>query len=132
MHTIDRFKTINAPSIERRSMRIAAMAAALIFAVSLLPVALHAQSTSAAIFGHAPAGETVTASSVTTGMHRHATVDKKGRYKLNSLPPGDYTVSLEKDTQTVDTQSNVTLLAGRNAEIDFACPHDQCEASANR
>jgi hypothetical protein len=92
--------------------------------------AANAQSTSATIFGQAPARESVTALS-SNGLHRHDTVNKKGRYKIGSLPAGDYTVPLEKDGQTVDTRSNVALVAGRGAEVDFACPNDQC-TSENR
>ncbi|GGA21988.1 carboxypeptidase-like regulatory domain-containing protein [Dyella nitratireducens] len=98
---------------------------------SVSPSAVRAQSTTASIFGQAPAGETVTAHS-SEGMQRHDTVNKKGRYKINSLPAGDYTVTLQKDGQTVDTRSNIPLIVGRGAEVDFACPGDHCEASANR
>ncbi|WP_233843393.1 carboxypeptidase-like regulatory domain-containing protein [Dyella sp. 2HG41-7] len=94
---------------------------------SLSPATVRAQDTSATIFGHAPAGETVTASSA-TGSHHHKMVNSDGRYKFGSLPPGDYTVTLEKDGQTVDTRSNIPLIVGHNAEIDFACPNDKCAA----
>ncbi|RDS83167.1 carboxypeptidase regulatory-like domain-containing protein [Dyella monticola] len=97
--------------------------------VSSLPsVTAHAQSTTAHIFGQAPAGETVTALS-STGMHRHETVSKKGHYKIESLPAGDYIITLQKGEQTVDTRAHVALIAGRGAEIDFACPNDQCAAA---
>ncbi|MFK2891349.1 carboxypeptidase regulatory-like domain-containing protein [Dyella flagellata] len=92
--------------------------------------AAHAQATSSTIFGQAPAGEVVTATS-SLGLHRHETVNKKGRYKINSLPMGDYTVTLEKGGQLVDTRPNIGLIAGRGAEVDFACPNDHCEASEN-
>jgi hypothetical protein len=88
----------------------------------------HAQDTNSHIFGQAPAGETVTAHS-DTGLRRHATVNSKGRYNLNSLPPGNYNVTLDKDGQTVDTRSNIPLGIGAGAEVDFACPKDQCAAS---
>jgi hypothetical protein len=88
-------------------------------------MAVHAQSQTGSLFGQAPAGETVTASSA-AGLHRHATVKASGHYSIGPLPSGDYTVTLEKDGNTVDTRSNVALLASRGAEVDFPCPNDQC------
>ncbi|RUL69210.1 carboxypeptidase-like regulatory domain-containing protein [Dyella choica] len=112
------------------SVGSAAIAIALGIACSLPPSTAHAQSTSSTIFGQAPAGETITATS-SLGLHRHETVNKKGRYKISSLPTGDYTVTLEKSGQSVDTRSNIALIAGRGAEVDFACPNDHCAASEN-
>ncbi|MFC4763599.1 carboxypeptidase-like regulatory domain-containing protein [Dyella koreensis] len=103
----------------------AAVAAVLCGAAAL--TAAHAQGTTASIFGQAPAGATVTVSSV-TGLHRHVTVDAKGRYKL-ALPVSVYTVMLEKDGKAVDTRANIPLTVGRGMEVDFACPNDQCAAS---
>jgi hypothetical protein len=110
------------------SLSNAAIAIAL-GALSCLPVSMaRAQSTTSSIFGQAPSGTTVTAHS-SSGFQRHETVSKKGRYKLSSLPTGDYTVTLQKDGQTVDTRTNIPLVVGRGAEVDFACPNDHCEAS---
>lgn len=89
----------------------------------------HAQATSAHIFGQAPAGEVITVHS-DAGIHRHGTADAKGHYSISSLPPGTYTVTLEKDGKTVDTHSNIPLSAAKGAEVDFACPNDQCAASS--
>lgn len=88
-------------------------------------MAVHAQSQTGALFGQAPAGDTITASS-SAGLHRHATVKANGHYSISPLPAGDYTVTLEKDGNTVDTRSNIALLAARGAEVDFPCPNDQC------
>ena len=107
-----------------------AMLAALSIGSTMSPTAARAQSTVANIFGQAPAGETVTATS-SAGLHRHGTANSKGRYTINSLPAGDYTLTLEKEGQTVDTRSNIALVAGRGAEVDFACPGDKC-ASGDR
>ena len=90
----------------------------------------HAQETSGRIFGSAPAGEIITANS-TTGAHRHATVNAKGRYTIGSVPMGVYTVALEKDGKAVDTRSNIPITVGRGAEIDFTCANDQCAESAS-
>jgi hypothetical protein len=122
MTKIEGFKT--------RSMYSAAVVIALGMIGSLSPVTTHAQSNIATIFGQAPAGESVIALS-STGLHHHETVNAKGHYRFGSLPAGDYTVSLEKDGQTVDTRSNIAVLAARGVEVDFACPNDQCTAVEN-
>ena len=126
MRNIVSFRSLS--RFDSLSVGSAAITIALGIACSLSPSAAHAQSTSSSIFGHAPAGETITATS-SLGLHRHETVNKKGRYKINSLPLGDYTVTLEKSGQPVDTRPNITLMVGRSAEVDFACPNDHCEAS---
>ncbi|MBE1161712.1 carboxypeptidase-like regulatory domain-containing protein [Dyella acidiphila] len=110
----------------RRHLRGALVVAAIVSAVCVTPA--RAQSTTATMFGQAPAGEVVTAIS-STGLHRHETVNAKGRYKIGSLPAGDYTVTLEKSGQTTDTRSNINLMAARGTEVDFACPNDQCAES---
>jgi hypothetical protein len=85
----------------------------------------HAQSTSGAIFGQAPAGATVTVQS-TSGLHRHIIVKSSGRYAIRALPLGVYTATLQKEGAVVDTRPNIRLSVGGGAEVDFACPHDQC------
>lgn len=89
---------------------------------------VHAQSTTGAIFGQAPAGGTVTVRS-STGLHRHMTVKGSGHYKLAALPLGIYTATLAKDGKVVDTRPNINLSVGGGAEVDFACPQDQCAES---
>ncbi|TNY26275.1 hypothetical protein BV497_09450 [Fulvimonas soli] len=84
-----------------------------------------AQSTSGSIFGQAPVGGTVTVKS-NAGGSRHAEVKDSGRYRIDGLRLGMYTVTLQKDGKDVDTRSNVPLKVGGAVEIDFACPNDQC------
>jgi hypothetical protein len=93
-------------------------------------VAAQAQTTVGRVFGVGPSGGMVVAHG-TTGARRHATINAKGRYVLSTLPLGVYTVTLEKDGKSVDTRSNINLTVGGGAEIDFACPHDQCAESAS-
>lgn len=104
---------------------IAMLAAMGACAAAIAPA--HAQGTTASIFGHGPAGATVTAQS-STGGERHTTINKSGRYKLLSVPMGTYTVILEKDDKAIDTRKNIPLTVGRGAQIDFACENDKCEA----
>jgi hypothetical protein len=94
--------------------------------------AVHAQATSSKIIGKAPTdGSTVTVHS-DTGVTRHGTANDKGRYSLNSLPPGTYEVSLEKDGKTLTSLPGVPLFAGKAFEVDFACDNDQCTATPGR
>jgi hypothetical protein len=88
----------------------------------------YAQATNSSIIGKAPEGVTIAAHS-DTGIGRHGTANGKGRYTLSSLPPGVYTVTLQKDGNTLATQSNVPLFAGKAVEVDFDCANDQCTAS---
>jgi hypothetical protein len=113
-------------NLQPASKWLPALAAVLVATVGFAPA--HAQETNSHIFGQAPAGEVVTARS-DTGLRRHTTVTAKGRYNLNSLSPGTYSVTLEKDGQTVDTRANIPLGIGAGAEVDFVCPKDQCAAS---
>ncbi|QWT21401.1 carboxypeptidase-like regulatory domain-containing protein [Bacillus sp. NP157] len=88
-----------------------------------------AQSTAGSIFGHGPAGASVTAVS-SNGSQRHATINSSGRYSLTPLPMGTYTVKLEKDGKLVDTMKNVPIVVGRGREVDFACENDKCDAGS--
>lgn len=113
-----------------RVMSRLAMVAGMVAMGGMLPLPAGAQGTTAHIFGQAPAGETVYAQS-STGLHRHVTVDDKGRYSLRNLPMSTYTVSLQKDGKTVDTRTNIPVTVGRGAEVDFACPNDHCAAASD-
>lgn len=113
--------------VVRRAAWLVLMAGLGIGAGVVSPAA-SAQGTMAHIFGQAPAGAEVVAKS-STGLHRHITVDKEGRYDLRNLPLSVYTVSLQKDGKVVDTRHNIPLSVGRGAEVDFACPSDHCAAA---
>jgi outer membrane receptor for ferrienterochelin and colicin len=78
------------------------------------------QATTGSIFGQVPAGngETVTVRS-TSGVTRQVAVDPSGRYNIGSLPLGSYTVTLQRDGETVDSRSNVTLRVGSGTEVSF-------------
>lgn len=109
------------------TMRHAALVAAVAMGAAVcLPV--HAQSTSANINGHGPAGATVDATG-SNGTHRAVTIGDNGRYKIGNLPVATYTVKLVKDGNDVDTRQNIKLTVGATAQINFACPNDTCEAS---
>jgi hypothetical protein len=81
--------------------------------------AVYAQATAGKIFGTAPAGETIYAKSVTTGVKRHVQADSKGRYIIGALPVGVYTVTLEKDGNAIEKHPNVGVIVGRGVKVDF-------------
>ncbi|KRF02147.1 Oar protein [Frateuria sp. Soil773] len=93
--------------------------------------AVFAQSTTGSIFGDAPVaqGETVLIQN-NNGLTREVAVDGRGRFVVGSLPLGDYTVSLRRDGQTIDTRKNVTLRVGAGTQVSFAAAA-QAADSAN-
>lgn len=90
--------------------------------------AAHAQAITGRVFGWAPAGQTITVHS-TSGVHRHAKANDRGRYTIGSLPMGTYEVALDKGGKPTDRRSNIMLTVGAGAEVDFACEHDHCAKS---
>ncbi|MEW5837196.1 MAG: carboxypeptidase-like regulatory domain-containing protein [Pseudomonadota bacterium] len=103
------------------------LALAILATAALPATSAIAQSTSAHIFGQGPAGARVEARS-DTGARRTTTIRDDGRYDLRALPMGVYTVTLTSAGVVADTRKNIQLTVGRGAEVDFACPHDQCGA----
>lgn len=91
--------------------RISMLALALSGAVGMLATGTAAaQSTTAGIYGSAPAsgGATVTAQS-DNGFTRTAPVDASGRYAIGNLPVGTYTVTLQREGQAAETRKNIAL-----------------------
>ncbi|HET8764620.1 MAG TPA: carboxypeptidase-like regulatory domain-containing protein, partial [Rhodanobacter sp.] len=80
-----------------------------------------AQSTVGSIFGQAPAasGETVVVSNA-SGFSREVPVDSTGRYRVDHLPVGTYTVTLKQNGTVVSTHENAYVTTGGAAGIDFA------------
>jgi hypothetical protein len=102
------------------SVRALAIAAAIGICGVAGSATVYAQATAGKIFGTAPAGETIYAKSVTTGLNRHVEADSKGRYSIGALPVGVYTVTLEKDGNAVEKHTNVRVIVGRGIKVDFA------------
>jgi hypothetical protein len=103
--------------IIKQRPRHTAIAVALAIGLGFTGVAI-GQSTSGAIFGAAPAGESVTVTSA-GGVSRTVAVDANGRYSASNLPVGTYTVTLTKGGETVSSRGNVTIAAGAGTEVDF-------------
>jgi hypothetical protein len=81
----------------------------------------YGQATTGSIFGTAPvaAGETVVVTGA-NGTNRSVSVDQSGRYVVSGLPVGRYTVTLQKDGQTVASRENVGISVGGGTEVPFA------------
>lgn len=81
--------------------------------------AVQAQSTAGNIYGTVSGGEGATVSVTNnSGFSRGAVVDSTGRYSLNTLPVGSYTVTVTRDGQVVGTRE-ITVLAGSGQEVSF-------------
>src|SRR5690348_15004112 len=78
------------------------------------------QATTGSIFGTAPAtaGDTVMVQGA-NGATREVAVDASGRYSVNGLPVGRYTVTLRKDGQVLATQENVTVSPASGTNVPF-------------
>ncbi|WP_022973930.1 TonB-dependent receptor, partial [Xanthomonas maliensis] len=104
--------------LRRQALKRSALA--VVLGACLFNSAVHAQSTTGSIYGSAPseAGSTIVVQS-DTGLSRTATIDANGRYNLGSLPIGNYTVTLRRGDQVVDTRNNVQLRVGSGTEVSF-------------
>lgn len=77
-----------------------------------------AQSSVGSIYGAAEPGATVIVSSQKTSFTRELSVRDDGTFSFSSLPPGDYSVSLQKDGLEVSTQS-ARVNAGIGTAVSF-------------
>lgn len=121
-------------SLYRRGFSFRSLAIAAVIGVCAVAgsAAVNAQATAGSIFGKAPAGETISAKSTTTGFQRHVEVDHKGRYTIGSLPIGTYTVTLEENGHPAVKHLNVGVTVGRGIKVDFDCTQGQCAELASK
>ena len=105
---------------ERAVLKRTALAVALSFSFAS-GVALAQSNASGSIFGSSgDPGSTVIVRSADTGQTRTVTIDANGRYRVTALPVGKYSVTLQRDGQTIGTQDNVVVLLGSGSEVSFA------------
>lgn len=76
------------------------------------------QATTGSVYGQAQPGDSVTVLS-TSGITRQVKVDSAGRYAVSSLPLGNYTVTLQRGGQPIQSRENVTLRVGSGTEVSF-------------
>jgi len=113
-------------SLNRGYLRYTALATAL--AMGLAGTAF-AQSTTGGIYGQAEPGDTVVVTS-NSGLTRQVPVDASGKYQVNNLPVGTYSVSLQKGGSVVDTRKDVTIKVSGNTEVSFASAGNASSLSA--
>ena len=82
-----------------RQLRRTTLALSLGLGLGLVGTSALAQNVTGAIFGQISGqhGDTVTIRNVNTGFERSIPVDSAGRYRISSLPVGDYTVTLNNE-----------------------------------
>jgi Carboxypeptidase regulatory-like domain/TonB dependent receptor len=105
-------------------LRLAAFAA-LVFGLTATALG-QAQSNAADLQGYVrdPAGAvianaTVTARNKATGIERSAQTNDEGFYKIVSLPPGDYEVTVEAANFSRASVPDVALTVGQRADLDI-------------
>ena len=104
--------------ISSKTMRRASLSIALGMCIASTA---HAQSTTGNIQGSVPvsAGSNITVQvSNNSGFTRSATIDSQGRYTLNSLPVGRYTVTVSRDGQVIGTRE-VVVVVGSTIDSSF-------------
>lgn len=99
---------------------------AILWLVSILPVAAAAQTTGGTIAGTvvdesraAMPGVTVLIRQVETGTQRVVVTDGEGRYQAESLQPGTYTITVELAGFQTNVREGVTLSLGQRAIVPF-------------
>lgn len=102
------------------ALPVRAIAVAIVASLSLAAAPALAQSTTGSIFGQvaASSADAVQIKS-NTGLARTVTIDKNGRYVATELPLGNYTVSLLRDGQVVDSRNDISLRVGGGTEVSF-------------
>lgn len=106
----------------QRIYRLARRTALSIALVGVFSGPVLAQSNATgSIFGQiaADSGTSVVARNPATGFTRTIPVDSAGRFRFTALPPGRYTVELQKDGQTVATREDVLVTISSGSEVAF-------------
>lgn len=80
---------------------------------------LHAQSTTGSLSGQLPASATSVLVQNDSGFVREITIDTGGRYQINQLPLGTYTVTAKRDGTQIGQRSNIVLTVGANTDVSF-------------
>ncbi len=115
--------------VGRTHWRRTALAVAL--GLSFTGIAL-AQSTVGSVFGQAPAGsgETVVVTNA-GGFSREVPVDSTGRYRVDHLPVGTYTITLKQNGKVVSSRDNTFVSSGGAAGVDFTSSAGAAASSSN-
>ncbi|TCV94977.1 carboxypeptidase family protein [Luteibacter rhizovicinus] len=87
-----------------------------------------AQSTVGDVYGTATASQTIQMQNLGSGQTRQVTVGEDGRYRVSSLPVGNYRINVQQNGQTVTTR-DINVIAGQSAQINFTAPAASADAS---
>jgi len=96
-----------------------ALAAAIAMAIGGAGSALAQNNSSGYIYGTATPGDVVHIENTATGLKRDFTIGQDGSYRANSLPIGNYDVSVIRNGTTVDTRKNVLTQISLGTNVSF-------------
>jgi len=109
--------------LRRRAQRgglVRTLIASMIGAALMSATPVFAQSTTGSIFGQTgEGGQTVIIQNQDTGLVRRVSTDASGRYRALDLPPGHYTVTVEKAGSAVAKRENVNVTIAGGSEVSF-------------
>lgn len=90
--------------------------------MAVMPAAYAQSNTTGVIYGQvdSAAGAEVVAENLQTGAKRTVKPDSAGRYQFNSLPTGEYRVSVVRGGAVVSKRDNVVVLLSQGAEVSFS------------
>jgi Outer membrane receptor for ferrienterochelin and colicins len=114
----------NCTTFSTRQLRRTTLALSLGLGLGLVGTSALAQNVTGAIFGQISGqhGDTVSIRNVNTGFERSIPVDSAGRYRISSLPVGDYTVTLQNNGQAVSSRDHVMVTIAGGTEVSFGAP----------
>ena len=114
----------NCTTFSTRQLRRTTLALSLGLGLGVVGTSALAQNVTGAIFGQVSGqhGDTVTIRNVNTGFERSIPVDSAGRYRISSLPVGDYTVTLQNSGQAVSSRDHVMVTIAGGTEVSFGAP----------
>lgn len=111
----------NRTAFTTRTLRRTSLALSLGLGLGLVGTSAMAQQASGSIFGQVSGqhGSTISIRNVDTGFERSVPVDSAGRYRITSLPIGNYTVTLQDNGQAVSSRDNVRVNIAGGVEVSF-------------
>ncbi len=116
--------SVTTPRLRRRLQQ-----SALSLALGLCVVgAVQAQSTTGSLYGTAPVQDGITIVAISqSGISRTVPIGENGRYNLNALPVGTYTVELHRGDAVIEKRENVLLKVGTGTEVSFVAATGQAK-----
>ena len=95
-----------------------ATAALLALAVAATGSALAQSNSTGNLTGHAAIGDTVVVENLATGFHREINADRGGRFRLRSLPVGNYVVKIRHADGRVEVLRQVAVRIGTTTRVN--------------